>query len=129
GILDTRVHVSGMLAMGDHQMPGLDDASIEDLHNFVQFGVSDIAPFIDADTKEIVGGDAEAGASLYADTCTTCHGDDGRELNFGSDDEPEYVGEIARDNPWEFFHKVRFGQPGTEMPAVHRNGWSMEQVR
>ena len=29
----------------------------------------------------------------------------------------DFVGLIANENPWEFQHKVRFGQPGTPMPA------------
>jgi thiosulfate dehydrogenase len=49
-------------------------------------------------------------------------------LNFGSDDDPEYVGTIAVDNPWEFFHKVRVGQPGTSMPASLDSGWSQQDL-
>jgi len=60
--------------------------------------------------------------------CTTCHGADGRLLNFGDATEPEYVGTIAGDNTWEFIHKVRLGQPGTPMPAAIDSGWSLEDV-
>jgi hypothetical protein len=38
------------------------------------------------------------------------------------------VGTIATDNPWEFFHKIRVGQPGTNMPAAIKIGWSLEDV-
>jgi hypothetical protein len=40
------------------------------------------------------------------------------------------VGTIAVDNPWEFFHKVRAGQPGSNppMPSAIANGWSLEDV-
>lgn len=43
-----------------------------------------------------------------------CHGADGKTLNFGTPQKPEYVGTVARENSWEFVHKVRFGQPGAD---------------
>ncbi|NIN67785.1 MAG: hypothetical protein GTO63_24380, partial [Anaerolineae bacterium] len=51
-------------------------------------------------------------------------------VNFGDEDEPEYVGTIATDNPQEFLHKVRFGQPGINpaMPAAVDLGWSVQDV-
>lgn len=39
-------------------------------------------------------------------------------MNFGSSDKPEYLGTLAADNPWEAAHKIRFGQPATEMPGL-----------
>jgi thiosulfate dehydrogenase len=65
---------------------------------------------------------------LYTATCVVCHGVDGRTLNFGDDDDPEYVGTIAIDNPWEFIHKVRAGQPGTPMPSAIDLGWILQEV-
>jgi thiosulfate dehydrogenase len=51
-------------------------------------------------------------------------------LNFGSDKEPEYVGTIAKENPQEFLHKIRMGQPGSEppMPAALVLGWDIKQI-
>lgn len=49
-------------------------------------------------------------------------------INFGDAEEPEYVGTIANDNPWEFIHKVRVGQPGTGMTVGLDVGWSMQEV-
>ena len=48
-----------------------------------------------------------------------CHGTDGLAAPPGVDpaEHDEFVGLIANENPWEFQHKVRFGQPGTTMPA------------
>lgn len=75
-----------------------------------------------------IGGDVANGEQLFGSVCAPCHGEDGREINFGSEDEPEYLGTLAADNPWEFIHKVRVGQPGTAMPSALDSGWSMQQV-
>ncbi|MCL5958041.1 MAG: c-type cytochrome, partial [Chloroflexi bacterium] len=107
----------------------LDDASINALAAFLKDGViDDLREFIDYSTKKPKSADASHGKQLYANTCATCHGSDGRKLNFGSDQEPEYIGTIASDNPQEFVHKVRFGQPGAPMPAGVQSGWSMQDV-
>jgi len=76
----------------------------------------------------VSGGDASAGKMAYdllpydpaaADALTqggcgtsACHGDDGREIVV---DETLYMHDLARKNPWEYLHKVRFGHPGSEM--------------
>jgi thiosulfate dehydrogenase len=65
---------------------------------------------------------------MYANTCAACHGEDGKALNFGDADEPEYIGTLALDNPWEFVHKAAFGQPGEPMPSAIGLGWSLEQL-
>ncbi|MEK6712231.1 MAG: hypothetical protein AABZ64_16810, partial [Nitrospinota bacterium] len=59
-----------------------------------------------------------------------CHGPDGKKLNFGKPDAPEYVGTIAKQNPWEFVHKTRLGHPGSEppMPTGVELGWSLQDV-
>ena len=111
----------------DHDFSMMDEAALTDLVRFLQAGLVDVTPLIDAETKAAIGGDTALGEELYA-TCAGCHGEDGRTLNFGSDDDPEYVGTIAVDNPWEFFHKVRVGQPGTSMPASLDSGWSQQEL-
>ena len=49
-------------------------------------------------------------------------------INFGSDGDLEFIGAIAIDNPSEFVHKVRFGQPGTGMPVGYDAGLSLQDV-
>jgi cytochrome c553 len=115
----------------DHDFSSvLDDAAINDLATFLKNGLVDYRQYIDYGAKAPVGADDASGAQLYADTCTACHGSEGSALNFGDEDEPEYVGTIAVDNPQEFVHKIRFGQPGSEpiMPAAIDAGWSMQDV-
>jgi thiosulfate dehydrogenase len=113
----------------DHDFSALGHDELHALAAFITAGLEDYTPMIDAD-KLAVGGDSAKGDELYASTCVACHGADGTTLNFGSDDEPEYVGTIAVDNPWEFFHKIRAGQPGSSppMPSAILNGWSLEDV-
>jgi thiosulfate dehydrogenase len=111
----------------DHDFSAMGDGAISDLASFLSVGLVDVAPYID-DDKAAVGADATNGEALYNSTCSGCHGDDGLEINFGSADDPEYVGLIATDNPWEFIHKVRAGQPGTRMPSSIVLGWSMQDV-
>jgi thiosulfate dehydrogenase len=109
----------------DHDFsPVLDEAYINALVTFVQKETLDSAAYINAD--KTVNGDAARGKVKFEKTCAACHGTDGKKLNFGNDAEPEFVGTLAADNPWEFFHKVSFGQPGEPMPAGIGLGYTME---
>jgi thiosulfate dehydrogenase len=112
----------------DHDYSAMGEASLADLVSFLLEGTLDVSDSINPATKAPIGADASHGLELYQATCLTCHGEDGRLLNFGSEAEPEYVGTIAVDNPWEFIHKVRFGQPGAGMPSMLDAGWSLQDV-
>ncbi|MBF8304039.1 MAG: hypothetical protein HW399_414, partial [Dehalococcoidia bacterium] len=94
--------------------------------DFLKFGVVNLTPHIDYSTKKPIGSNVAEGKKAYDASCAVCHGADGRTLKFGS--AQEVVGTIAVDNPWEFVHKVRFGQPNSAMPSGVVNGWSMQQV-
>ncbi len=52
--------------------------------------------------------DGGAGCANYE-----CHGSDGKQLLL---DQP--IDSLARDNPWEVLHKIRFGNPGTYMKGI-----------
>lgn len=71
--------------------------------------------FINDTTKLALGADNDNGQLLYEGdaSCAACHGADGKLIDFG---EEEFVHDIALDNPWEFIHKIRFGQPGSSPP-------------
>ena len=43
-------------------------------------------------------------------------------------EEPEYIGTLAADNPGEFFHKASLGQPDAPMPVGRALGWSLEDI-
>ena len=134
GVFDAQALSSGELMAwldgttnSDHDFSSIGGESLADLVSFLKEGLVEVAPFIDPETKEIIGGDAAKGDGLYA-ACAGCHGEDGRAINFGDEDEPVYVGTLALDNPWEIIHKVRAGQPGTAMPAAIDAGWSLQEV-
>ena len=94
----------------------MDDQALIDLALFLSGALIDYSPWIGT-------GDDAAGRLFFDDTCTECHGPQGLSLNFGDSSEPEYHGTIATDNPWEFLHKIRFGQPATpDMPALFDAG-------
>ncbi len=111
----------------DHDFSAyFEEAQIKMLVAFVQQGLADTSPYINAD--KTVNGDPAKGKTLYNGVCAVCHGDDGKTLNFGDASEPEFVGTIAADNPWEFFHKAANGQPGEAMPSSINLGWSLEDI-
>ncbi len=108
---------------------GLDDTALTNLATFLKHGVIDLASAIDGKTKKPVKSDATHGKQLSV-LCAACHGPEGKKLNFGTPDKPEYVGTIAIENPWEFLHKVRVGQPGSDppMPAGVEMGSSLQDL-
>jgi len=93
------------------------DSELKQLALFVSLGQMDMDLYVDRTSKQSRG-DPQRGAALYQTICTVCHGFDGKTINFKDEDEPEYVGTIANDNPWEFLHKARFGQPGIPMISL-----------
>lgn len=90
---------------------------MEKLALFVSLGQIDLDLHIDRATLKSRG-DAGRGAPYFQTICAVCHGFEGKNLNFGTPGEPEFVGTIARENPWEFMHKARFGQPGIPMISL-----------
>lgn len=90
---------------------------MEKLALFVSLGQIDMDLHIDRTTRKSRG-EPGRGAPTYQTICAVCHGFDGKTLNFRTPESPEYVGTIARENPWEFMHKARFGQPGIPMISL-----------
>jgi thiosulfate dehydrogenase len=95
----------------------LSDKALDALALFVSFGQIDVDLYIDRVTKKSIG-DPTNGGRIYLTTCTKCHGEDGKEINFKDETKPEYTGTIAKKNPWETLHKIRWGHPGTQMISL-----------
>ncbi len=102
---------------------GLTDLDTWDLVDFLLIELLDtdlyIGPF-----NNFIGNETQGDWNFnHHGMCWSCHGADGTEINFGTPEDPIWVGTVASENPWEFLHKARFGQPGTAMPSwIDRNG-------
>lgn len=119
-----------------------DPATVPNGHDMDAYGMSegdlwDVVKFTSAsvvDTDDYIGpgslfiGDDPEGNFLYDTVCSSCHGGDGTRLDLGQGVTPEYVGTVANENPWEFLHKVRFGHPGSPMPATDLLRWSVQDA-
>lgn len=111
--------------------PYMSDGDLTNLAVFIQ-GLRDYRQYVDYAAKAPIGGDAANGRALFEQEqgCQWCHGLDGRKLNFGSAEEPEFLGTLALDNPQEFIHKAIYGQPASDprmFAAIERN-WSIDDV-
>jgi len=103
---------------------GWSDTDIDDVVEFLQTLLIDTDLYIDINGDFI--GDEAQGQMNYdgPGQCGDCHGPDGTWINFGTPENPEWVGTVASHNPWEFIHKVRIGQPAAPMPSWIGKGGS-----
>jgi thiosulfate dehydrogenase len=104
--------------------------NLDALATFLDLGLENYSEFIDYDTKLPRQIPVMAnGETRYTRTCAGCHGADGKNLNFKTVATPQYLGDIAVGNPWEFLHKALYGQPGVSgMPPVSTRGWSDQDL-
>ncbi|MCH9000630.1 MAG: hypothetical protein IID48_20525 [Proteobacteria bacterium] len=92
-------------------------SAMEKLALFLSRGQIDLDRYIDRDSK-VARGNPRRGAQFFQTICAVCHGFDGRDINFKTEEKPEFVGTVGQSNPWEALHKIRFGQPGVGMVAL-----------
>jgi thiosulfate dehydrogenase len=104
----------------------MDEQDLIDLALFVSDGQIDYSAYVNDDKSST--GDAVSGEMKYNYICADCHGPQGNAIDFHGLDDPEFLGHLAPGNPWEFIHKVRFGQPGWPMPSAGVNNWSLDDV-
>ena len=83
-----------------------------DLSNFIRKGVVDMDQYIAADGEP--KGNMIKGQAYYQTICVGCHGVEGKD-----EDTAPPLGQLANKNPWEVLHKIRMGQPNSEMPALY----------
>ncbi len=104
----------------------LTSQQIDDLVAFVTIGAIDTDTYLDP-ASGVFAGDEVAGETYYhtggtISQCVTCHGSDGAAINFGTPEQPEYLGTAAVYEPLHFFHRARMGFPGTPMLGWLANG-------
>ncbi len=110
---------------------GLSDTDINDIVEYLQSWLIDTDTYIDGNKAFL--GDPVAGQTNFDNAqasfaCQDCHGPDGDWLNFGTPEDPEWIGTVAVANPWELMHKVRVGQPNTAMPSWILDGGTDQDV-
>jgi thiosulfate dehydrogenase len=97
--------------------PWLSDVELEALALFIEKGLVDTRKAITAEGS--VHGDKMKGGRLYGRHCGDCHGTEGGKLDFKAKKEGvQGVGWLARENPQEVLHKIRWGHPGSDMPSA-----------
>ncbi len=118
---------------GGHDLDafGLADDDLWDVVKMVLEGTIDTDAYIDGGGAFL--GDGANGAIWYGDaepggemSCAACHGLSGDKLNFADPANPEFVGTVANQNPWEFLHKVRFAHPGSPMSSTELLLWDIQ---
>jgi thiosulfate dehydrogenase len=112
----------------------LTDAEITALAKFVKQGTIDtnsyISPFLGFARGDAVNGADKYNTKSFGEVngnCELCHGTNGQTINFGTPTVPEYLGDLARDNPWEVLHKARFGQPNSNMVGMVSSEMSLQE--
>lgn len=112
-----------------HDFSGkLGDAPLGHIVDFIKWGTVNVNTYIDYSTKKPIRANVEHGKVLYDATCVACHGTDGMQIPFGlpGAKRARGLGKVANGDPWYTLHKIRFGDPGTSMPAGVANGWSTQ---
>lgn len=90
------------------------DNELERIAVFVSQGQDETYKFVDPNTGDVKG-DVGHGKAIFQTVCAACHGFDGRLLNWGTNDDPKYIGTEANAAPDEVLHKIRNSHPGAAM--------------
>ncbi len=89
----------------------MDEQDFEDLALFVSKGQIDMDRYIDR-ASNTPQGDEVKGQAYFETVCAGCHGVQGTKVK-----DMDALGGLLG-NPWEVMHKITFGQPGEDMPAL-----------
>ena len=122
-------HLKGSLDPAHDFSAYLDEISLNQLGEFLKFGIIDDTSYIDPVSLRLIDPDVNHGGQLYQSTCLKCHGEDGKEIVFRIEGVDEYLGSLANRDPWRFLHRIRFGVAGTDMPVGVTLGWTPEDGR
>jgi mono/diheme cytochrome c family protein len=84
---------------------------------FISKGQHDVRRFIAPKILK-ARGNVGRGREIYQAVCASCHGYDGKAVNFGSSGQPSYVGTEANKNPYALLHRIRNSPAGTAMAGL-----------
>lgn len=90
------------------------DEELQRLAAFIRDGQHDADRHIERASAK-ANGDPKRGSAIFQTICATCHGFDGRLLDWGEKGAPAYVGTEAQKLPAEVLHKIRNAHPGAAM--------------
>jgi len=131
-----------MVGAGQDEVRAWLDGSNNPQHNFLFYttrsAVDDLIAFLltqQVDTDLLIDpstglsyGNLKRGRALYQGSCESCHGERGETINFGSENSPLNLGDLAVADPWQTVHVIRFGDPIGRMQASEQLGWSLNMV-
>ena len=97
---------------------GLSDQDVADLVAFIDQEDINVNNYINGSgqfTGSVAQGQVnyETGGTTH---CVTCHGPDGTTINFGTVQDPVWLGTLADTEPGRLLHKTRYGNAGGPMP-------------
>jgi len=108
----------------------LSSTDVASLGLFIQNGLIDDNEFIDPVSLKVLGGDLQRGQERYTEACASCHGDDGRQIQFRYEGQEINLGKLAVQDPWRFLHRTRFGTARAPEMVIGINlGWTVEEGR
>ncbi len=101
----------------------LTEKDLDDLSAFLISGLVTPDRIAEVDTGN-VRGTSSYGEDLFKSKCRECHGSDGARINFGSANQPFFIGNISVDNPWRVAHIIHYGHVYTKVLPGASFGWS-----
>lgn len=111
----------------DHDFsPHLSERDLDDLSAFLSTGLMP-PDFIASVDTNVVFGTLSVGETGYFNFCSSCHGQEGEKINFGTTQTPIFMGDLAFSNPWHVAHIIRFGHFSAMVPQAVEFGLSFSQ--
>ena len=101
----------------------LTEEDLYDLSAFLTTGLVSPDLIAEIDTGMVLGTSA-FGEDLFKIKCRECHGSDGARINFGTANQPLFLGNVAVSNPWRAAHIIRFGHIYSQVHPGASFGWS-----
>src|SRR5690606_18626093 len=98
----------------------LPDDALASLAAFISQGTDPQSAVLDAHGRST--GDAARGRGAYEGICASCHQLDGMAYVSAEEGDRPSLGWIARHKPTQALHKLRNGQPGSDMVATRFMG-------
>lgn len=113
-ILVTIFMLSTLILAGCGQVK-IPDVTAEEMQTRILEGKTFIAE------NGVIQGDVVEGALLYMEHCQDCHGEDGKDENFGDDTDPVWLGTSANRDALAFFRVTNFGDAARKMPGFYED--------